>query len=621
MQAPTSQSYEIETQLNQDDWNAFLKAVGNRVTSNARWKSRLWLALWACVGAALVVSWQHFETLGWVLLGLGVGAVITQIWFAHMNTRFVPSEDGSFFSPGTLHLSAAGLKSSGRGQESSTDWSWVKNVSSTETHVFLWMDQTIAQVIPVRELPDGVAMSDFMASLESWVSAGKGESATVETQAGLEHSQSGWSVPPRQPELPQGKVAKGEPAAEPTGWALAGVATLAVVAWLGVDWWAAGGTEVEFSFYGVPGIVWNLVPIVVTAWVIAVLASPPVAFSRVLFWVLAGTPVLIILSSLSGRYFSYQLGQILVLLAGMAMLLIVSVLATGRVRWMGVAIALAANVGIGWLDKQTYIDASVWYPVAQNDDEYREEWNQAEELLFSQAQRIDRIVDGMQPSDKAAGYFVGFAGEAEEKVFAEEIKFAAEVMADRYGSGERTLLLLNDARYPESAPIASTSGLEYGLKQIAKQMDVERDVLFLALSSHGSVGSLSVSNGYLPLRQLKAESLNDYLDDAGIKWRVLLVSSCYSGSFIDALANPNTAIIAAAAPDRTSFGCSNERDLTFFGEAFYRDSVPYAENLRSAYEQAKKLVTEKELAAGYEPSNPLAFFGEEIEAKLLTVVR
>ena len=45
-------------------------------------------------------------------------------------------------------------------------------------------------------------------------------------------------------------------------------------------------------------------------------------------------------------------------------------------------------------------------------------------------------------------------------------------------------------------------------------------------------------------------------------------------AFIDSLKNPQTIVIAAAAADRTSFGCSNDRDLTYFGEAFYRDALP-----------------------------------------------
>ena len=80
----------------------------------------------------------------------------------------------------------------------------------------------------------------------------------------------------------------------------------------------------------------------------------------------------------------------------------------------------------------------------------------------------------------------------------------------------------------------------------------------------------------LPLRDLTGEALADALRASGIKWRVIVISACHSGAFIESLKDPYTMVITAAAPDRTSFGCSDDRDLTYFGEAFFRDSLPQA---------------------------------------------
>ena len=80
-------------------------------------------------------------------------------------------------------------------------------------------------------------------------------------------------------------------------------------------------------------------------------------------------------------------------------------------------------------------------------------------------------------------------------------------------------------------------------------------------------------------------------------------------------------MITAAAPDRTSFGCSDERDLTYFGEALFRDALPKAASLRDAFDIATKLVTEREAKEGYEASNPQAHFGDQIEPKLESMLR
>ena len=106
------------------------------------------------------------------------------------------------------------------------------------------------------------------------------------------------------------------------------------------------------------------------------------------------------------------------------------------------------------------------------------------------------------------------------------------------------------------------------------------------------------------------------LREAKIPWKVVVISACYAGGFIDALRDDHTIVLAAAAPDRTSFGCSDDRDLTYFGEAFYRDALPKAASLRAAFETARAEIAKREKEEKVEPSDPQAWFGPLLEAKL-----
>jgi hypothetical protein len=214
-------------------------------------------------------------------------------------------------------------------------------------------------------------------------------------------------------------------------------------------------------------------------------------------------------------------------------------------------------------------------------------------------------------------FFVGFAGVASQKVFAEEIKLAAHVVGQRFDSGSRQLLLINDHRDFDSYPLATVSGLRYALGEIARKMHAERDILFLSLSSHGSDEPLlSVSNGSLPLEQVTGDNLASALRDAGIKWRIIVISACHAGAFIAPLKDPNTVLITAAAADKTSFGCSDDRDLTYFGEAFYRDALPSATSLQQAVVLMRSAIAAREQLEHVEPSDPQAFFGGQIERLL-----
>ena len=222
-----------------------------------------------------------------------------------------------------------------------------------------------------------------------------------------------------------------------------------------------------------------------------------------------------------------------------------------------------------------------------------------------------------ETGSEAHVYFLGFAGYGEERVFAEEIKLAAKNVGENYGSAPRSVLLLNDRRDLSTYPLASESSLRYALNALGRVMNRDEDVLFLALSSHGSRGAtIEVSNEGMEPQPLGAVTLADLLAESGIRWKVIVVSACFSGAFVEPLADNHTIILTAASRSRTSFGCSDQRDLTYFGEAFYRDSLPGSTQLRAAFETAKQEIRRREKEEGVRASQPQSYFGPLMEEKL-----
>ena len=184
-------------------------------------------------------------------------------------------------------------------------------------------------------------------------------------------------------------------------------------------------------------------------------------------------------------------------------------------------------------------------------------------------------------------------------------------------SASRSLELINDDDDSESYPLATVSGLRYALRRVGERMNRDEDVVVLMLTSHGSSdGELSVSQSMMMLAQLDGQDVRNALDDAGIKWSVVIVSACYAGTFLEPLKSPRTLVITAADARHNSFGCADDRDLTYFGEAFLRDALPGAASLPEAYEKARTLIAEREKAEGKTLSNPQLFLGEEMVGKL-----
>jgi hypothetical protein len=232
---------------------------------------------------------------------------------------------------------------------------------------------------------------------------------------------------------------------------------------------------------------------------------------------------------------------------------------------------------------------------------------------------IDTTVAGFDLTPDARGrvFFLGFAGFGAERVFAEEVKLAAQRVGARYGSASRTLLLVNDRRDLETLPFATHDNLRHALQSLARVMDAERDVLFLVLSSHGDRNAMiEVSNTNIEPVGLSTTTLARLLTQSGIRHQVIVVSACFSGAFIEPLANNQSIVLTAASRTRTSFGCSDDRHFTYFGEALFRDALPRARSLREAFDVTRREIRRRERAEGATQSHPQSYFGPLMETRL-----
>jgi hypothetical protein len=337
---------------------------------------------------------------------------------------------------------------------------------------------------------------------------------------------------------------------------------------------------------------------------------------------LATTPYVVVLFSLaSDRPWIGRFPLIVTLLAlAYLVSLAVRVLgaAYGPVRWRpavtAIVLVLAAPSVLGMLD----LDTRLWVPEEPSSAQEADDADQAEALFYDQPSRIAAAVARVAPTQagKPGVYFVGFAGDGSQGVFRRETLFASEVFGDRFGSASRSVLLVNDIDDRDSYPLASVSGLEQTLKVLAARMDPEQDVLVLFLSSHGSQDGLEVENGSLPLVQLAPEDVREALDASGIRWRLVVVSACHSGVFLDALKSDTAAIVTASDAAHESFGCEDDRELTWFGEAFLKDALPGSGSLAEAFHKAAGLIAQREEADHQVHSNPQLYVGELMQRKL-----
>jgi hypothetical protein len=84
---------------------------------------------------------------------------------------------------------------------------------------------------------------------------------------------------------------------------------------------------------------------------------------------------------------------------------------------------------------------------------------------------------------------------------------------------------------------ATIEGLAMSLQATANGMDANNDILFLILTSHGSRAGLAVKAGRLT-QTLTPSNLANMLARTGMRYKVMVISACYSGSLSLVLRTP-----------------------------------------------------------------------------------
>lgn len=231
----------------------------------------------------------------------------------------------------------------------------------------------------------------------------------------------------------------------------------------------------------------------------------------------------------------------------------------------------------------------------------------AEFALYNQSELLEKALANMAAQDpgKIDLYVMGVAGYGSEEVFRREINFVEQKMHELYHVGQRSLYLSNSRRSLNDRPMATVTSIEKGLLKISEVMDKDQDILLLFMTSHGSENrTFSLNQKGLSLADLSAEKLGRVLDQTGIKYKVIILSACYSGGFINDLKDEHTLVITAAAANQRSFGCADDNLFTYFGEAYFKQSLKPAVSFTAAFENARELVNKWETEQGTSHSEP-----------------
>lgn len=132
------------------------------------------------------------------------------------------------------------------------------------------------------------------------------------------------------------------------------------------------------------------------------------------------------------------------------------------------------------------------------------------------------------------------------------------------------------------------------------------------MTSHGSPDGIVVDE------RLASPAVMQALlgDNCAGRPTVVILSACYSGVFVPALAAPNRMIFTAARKDRSSFGCGQEFKYTFFDNCILTH-LPASNGFPQLADKTKACVAAREKAMKLSPpSSPQISLGRTVAGSL-----
>lgn len=135
-----------------------------------------------------------------------------------------------------------------------------------------------------------------------------------------------------------------------------------------------------------------------------------------------------------------------------------------------------------------------------------------------------------------------------------------------------------------------------------------KDGCLFYLTSHGSPDGAVFGPAGMLRPMLLARLMDETCPD---RPSVVIISACFSGVFVQPLANRQRMIVTAARPDRSSFGCGDKDKYPYFDNCVLQ-SLPQSKTFPDLAGLATACVSKRETEEHLEPaSEPQTWIGSE----------
>jgi hypothetical protein len=186
------------------------------------------------------------------------------------------------------------------------------------------------------------------------------------------------------------------------------------------------------------------------------------------------------------------------------------------------------------------------------------------------------------------------------------------LIAHGFSAANMAEFSVEPGQHPDTHPgPAEPMGITATLMRLA---DKAPDGCLVYLTSHGSPWGAVLGDKLLPPHTLAGM----IREACGARPTVVVVSACFSGVFVPALAGPDRLVMTAARRDRSSFGCGESDTYPFF-DACLLESLPAVADFPALAIRTRDCVARREQEEGMAPpSHPQISVGARFHSPVFT---
>lgn len=198
--------------------------------------------------------------------------------------------------------------------------------------------------------------------------------------------------------------------------------------------------------------------------------------------------------------------------------------------------------------------------------------------------------------------YAGFAMHSQSKAFRADIEAMEQLV--RKIDPEPVVFKLANPAWGQVAdlPFATRENIAVILSKMAG-LARPHDKVVVLIATHGGVNQLEVNFNDSSYPAIDARGLNMMLAPLRGRSTLLLLSACFSGSFLDTVSGPSRIVLTAAAHNRASFGCNFHSNNTFFVDAFVNQDLDLSRSVVERMAAAKTAIDQREKAMKLSPGS------------------